>query len=195
MRPVWGDISEAEDLLRLHKLKPLTHGHSLTCALLLYNPVGKAPFLAATLKYMYKYLIMTQNLDCNAGVNYNKILSEHFIANHLQPAVVARAIATEKHLQTRQNWRLDPCIPYDKIRTSLDTMVDGSWGCLSGSASLTYMIQRYEFQGRPRVSIYLCSSNTSMNSLTKLGHQVDAELKAFSCDVTDVKKASGYSRT
>ena len=27
-----------------------------------------------------------------------------------------------------------------------------------------------------------------MNSLTKLGHQVDAELGAFSCAVTDVKK-------
>ena len=28
-----------------------------------------------------------------------------------------------------------------------------------------------------------------MNSLTKLGHQVDAELGAFSCAVTDVKKS------
>ena len=36
--------------------------------------------------------------------------------------------------------------------------------------------------------IYLYSSATSMNSLTMLGHQVDAELGAFSCAVTDVKK-------
>ena len=51
------------------------------------------------------------------------------------------------------------------------------------------LIQHYEFQGQPRVSIYLYSSYTYMNSLTKLGHQVDAELGAFSCAVTDVTKS------
>ena len=47
----------------------------------------------------------------------------------------------------------------------------------------------YEFRGQARVSIYLYSSNTSINSLTKLGHQVDAELGPFSCAVPDVKKS------
>ena len=102
---------------------------------------------------------------------------------------MALAIATKRRLQTRRSWRLDPCVHYDTIRTSLHTAVDGSWGCLSGSASLTYLIQRYTFQGEPRVSIYLYSSATAMNSLTKLGHQVDAELGAFQCAVTDVRKS------
>ena len=39
------------------------------------------------------------------------------------------------------------------------------------------------------MSIFLYSSATVMNSLIKLGHQVDAELGAFSCAVTDVKKS------
>ena len=38
-RPSWGDISQAEDPLRLHKIKPLTHHHALACAHLLYDPV------------------------------------------------------------------------------------------------------------------------------------------------------------
>ena len=108
--------------------------------------------------------------------------------NHLQPAV-ALAIATKRRIQTRRSWRLDPWIPYDKICTSLDTVVDGSWGFLSGSTSLTYLIQCYEFQGQPWVSIFLYSSATAMSSWIKLGHQVDAELGAFSCAVTDVEKS------
>ena len=74
LRPSWGDISEAEDLLRLHKLKLLTHRHALDCAHLLFDPVGTAPFLAAALNYMYRYLVMTQSLDNNTGANYNKLL-------------------------------------------------------------------------------------------------------------------------
>ena len=48
---------------------------------------------------------MTQNLDGNAGANYDKILSEYFISDHLQPGV-ALAIATKRRLQTRHNLRL-----------------------------------------------------------------------------------------
>ena len=102
---------------------------------------------------------------------------------------MALAIATKRRLQTRRSWRLDPCVPYDSIRTSLHTVVDGSWGCFSGSASLTHLIQRYTFHGEPRVSIYLYSSATAMNSLTKLGNQVDAELGAFQCGVTNLRKS------
>ena len=61
----------------------------------------------------------------------------------------------------------------------MECVVDGAWGSLSGLACLIYLIQRYTFMGTPRVSIYLYSSATSMNSLTKLGHQVDAELAVF----------------
>ena len=50
IRPSWGDIAEAEDLLRLHRERPLTHRQALVCAHLLYDPVGTAPFLTAALK-------------------------------------------------------------------------------------------------------------------------------------------------
>ena len=145
IRPSWGNLVEAEDLLRLHRARPLTHRQALACAHLLYDPVGTAPFLTAALKYMYRYLIMSQNLESGVGANYDKVLSEYFVSNHLQPAV-ALAIATKRRLQTRRSWRLDPCVPYDSIRTSLYTAVDGSWGCLSGSASLTYLIQGSQYQ-------------------------------------------------
>ena len=41
----------------------------------------------------------------------------------------------------------------------------------------------------PRVSIYLFSSATLMNSLTKLGHQVDAELAGFQIGTKETVKA------
>ena len=140
--------------------------------------MGTAPFLTAALKYMYRYLIMSQNLEAGVKATYDSQLQDYFVEHHLQP-VVALAIATKRRLQTRRSWRLDPSVPYNTIRTSLHTVVDGSWGCLSGSASLTYLIQRYTFQGQPRVSIYLYSSATAMNSLTKLGHQVDRNSELF----------------
>ena len=40
IRPSSEDISGAEDLLRLHRLKPLTHRHALSCAHLLFEPKG-----------------------------------------------------------------------------------------------------------------------------------------------------------
>ena len=42
IRPSWGQISEAEDLLRLHKVKPLTHRQALECARALFDPVQAA---------------------------------------------------------------------------------------------------------------------------------------------------------
>ena len=59
---------------------------------------------------------------------------------------------------------------------------------MSGRASLSYLIQRYKFLGQSRVSIFLYSSATAMNSLTRLSHQVDAELNSFQIAVKDVKK-------
>ena len=54
---------------------------------------------------------------------------------------------------------------------------------------LTYLIQCYTFQGQPRVSINLYSSATAINSVTKIGHQVEDELGAFSCAVTDLRNS------
>ena len=114
IRPSWGQISEAEDLLRLHKKKPLTQPQALAAAHTLFDPVQSAPFLAAALKYMYRYLIMTNSLENNTGSDYDKIMSEYFVREHLQPAV-ALAIATKRRLQQKRSWRLDPCVPYDSI--------------------------------------------------------------------------------
>ena len=44
---------------------------------------------------------MTSNLEGIVGANYDKILSEYFVREHLQPAV-ALAIATKRRLQTRR---------------------------------------------------------------------------------------------
>ena len=43
--------------------------------------------------------------------------------------------------------------------------------------------------GTPRVSVYLFSSATAMNSLTKLGHQVDAEISGFQIGTKETVKA------
>ena len=43
--------------------------------------------------------------------------------------------------------------------------------------------------GTPRVSIYLFSSATLMNSLTKLGHQVDADINGFQIGTKETVKA------
>ena len=43
--------------------------------------------------------------------------------------------------------------------------------------------------GSPRVSVYLFSSSTAMNSLTKLGHQVDAEISGFQVGTKETVKA------
>ena len=121
---------------------------------------------------MYRYLIISTSLtEDNEGnkCNFDKALTDAFVREHLKPAV-ALAINTKKRLSQRRTWRLDHCIPYRDIRITLECVVDGAWGSLSGSACLCYLIQRYTFMGSPRVLIYLFSSATSMNSLTKLSH-------------------------
>jgi hypothetical protein len=68
-------------------------------------------------------------------------------------------------------------------------LVDGCWGALLGSATIIYVVQRYLFRGTPRVSIYQYSSSTAMNSLSKLCHQVDAEMNALALGHKEAKKA------
>ena len=62
LRPSWGEISEAEDLLPLHNKKPLTQRQALAMAHTLFGPIQSAPFLSAALKFMYRYLIITTSL-------------------------------------------------------------------------------------------------------------------------------------
>ena len=104
------------------------------------------------------------------------------------------AIATKRRLGQRRCWRLPSCINYQDVRTSVECVADGAWGSLSGSACLIYLIQRYSFMGTPRVSIYLFSSATWMNSLTKLCHQVDAELDANNRDESENRKNNSSVR-
>ena len=51
-----------------------------------------------------------------------------------------------------------------------------------------YLIQRYQFKGQARTSIFLYGSATRMNSLTKLTHQVNAELSAAHLAVKETNK-------
>ena len=170
LRPYWGEMSEAEQLLPLHRKKPLTQRQALAMAHTLFDPIQSAPFLAANLKFMYRYLIISTSLaEEKEGTpcDFNKVLTDDFVRQHLQPAV-GLAIATKRRLAQRRTWRLDPCIDYTSIRTTLECSVDGAWGALSGAATCVYLVQRYNFMNTERVSIYLFSSATAMNSLTKL---------------------------
>ena len=62
LRPSWGQISEATDLLRLHKEKPFKHRQAFAAAHTLYDSVQSAPYLAAQMKFMYRFLILEETL-------------------------------------------------------------------------------------------------------------------------------------
>ena len=128
LRPYWGKISEAEDLLPLHNKKPLTQRQALAMAHTLFDPIQSAPFLSAALKFMYRFLIITTLLaEEKEGTpcNFDKALTTQFLKEHLQPAV-ALAIATKRRLAQRRSWRLDLCIPYTNMPTTLECVVDGA---------------------------------------------------------------------
>ena len=146
-------ISEATDLLRLHKLKPLKHRQALAAAHALYDPVQSAPFLAAQMKLMYRFLILQETLENKKGggsADYDAILSDDFVHNHLVHAVEG-AQQTKRRLNKSRKWRLPPCIDIETIRISLDCLCNGAWGTHSGSACICYLVQRYVFNGENRV--------------------------------------------
>ena len=191
IRPAWADLGEAEDLLPLHHKRPLTQRQALAMAHLHYDPLQCQPFLATVLKFMYRHLTISSSLteEMEGGAsNFDKVLSDDFVRNHLQPAV-SLAIATKRRLGQRRTFQLPACIDPKGVRLTVETLVDGCWGALSGSATMVFLVQRYLFMGNPRVFIYLYSSSTSMNSLSKLGHQVDAELAALALGQKETKKA------
>ena len=184
-------MAEAEDLLPLHYKKPPTQRQALAMAHLHFDPIQSQPFLSSVLKFMYRYLVISTSLademEGNA-CNFDKVLTNDFVRNHLQPAV-ALAIATKRRLSQRRSWRLPSCINYQEVRLAVECICDGAWGSLSGSACLIYLIQRYFFMGAPRVPIFLYSSATLMNSLTKLTHQLDSELSALALGTKETQKA------
>ena len=157
LRPSWADMPEAEDLMALHRKKPLTHRQALAMAHLHYDPLSGQPFLSAVLKFMYRYLVISTSLAEEMEKNtsgYDKILTEDFIRNHLKPAV-ALALETKRRLGQRRSWHLPACIDQKTTRLEITCLVDGAWGSLSGSACLIYLVQRYLFMGNPRVSTFL----------------------------------------
>jgi hypothetical protein len=172
-------MAEAEDLLPLHLTKPPTQRKVLAMVHLHLDPIQSQHFLSSVLKFMYRDRVISTSFADEMEGN---------VRNHLQPAV-ALAIATKRRLGQRQSWRLPACINYQELHLSVECAVDGAWGSLSGSACLVYLVQRYSFMGAPRVSIYLYSSSTSMNSLTKLSHQVDSELSAIALGTKERQKA------
>lgn len=191
LRPAWADMWEAEDLMALHHKKPLTHRQALAMAHLHFDPLAGQPFLSAVLKFMYRYLVISTSLAEEMEKNtssFDKVLSDNFVRNHLQPAV-ALALETKRRLGQRRSWHLPACIDQKTTRLEVTCLVDGAWGCLSGSACLVYLVQRYLYMGNPRVSTFLYSSSTAMNSLTRLGHQIDSELSAIALGTKETQKA------
>ena len=140
---------------------------------------------------MYRHLVISTSLaeEMEGGAsNFNTVLTDDFVREHLRPAV-SLAIATKRRLGQRRSFQLPACINYRDVRLTVECLVDGAWGALSGSATIVYLVQRYLFLGTPRVSIYLYSSSTAMNSVSRLCHQVDAELNALALGQKETKKA------
>ena len=156
-----------------------------------FDPIQSQPFLSAVFKFMYRYLVISSSLAEEMEKNarhFDKVLTDDFVRNHLQPAV-ALAIDTKRRLGQRRSWRLPACINYQTTRLEFTCLVDGAWGSLSGSACLLYLVQRYLYMGTPRVSIFLYSSSTTMNSLPKLLHKIDSELGAIALGTKETQKA------
>ena len=190
IQPAWADLEDAEGLLPLHHKRPLTQRQALAMAHLHFDPLQSQPFLSTVLKFMYRHLVLSNSLaeEMEGNSNFNKVLTDDFVREHLQPAV-SLAIATKRRLGQRRSWRLQPCIDQSTIRTSVECLVDGAWGSLSGSATIVYLVQRYLYMGTPRVSIYLYSASSNMNSMSRICHQVDAELNALALGQKETKKA------
>ena len=62
LRPEWARILEAEDLLRLHKQRPLKHRHALSACHSCFDPLGQAPWLSGMKKYVYRVLVVNTEL-------------------------------------------------------------------------------------------------------------------------------------
>ena len=75
-----------------------------------------------------------------------------------------------------RTWQLPLCVPRSSIKMELDTICDGSWSVLAGSASLTYLVQRYRWKDEDRVAIHLYGGQVALNPMLRPHHQLDSEL-------------------
>jgi hypothetical protein len=148
------------DFTLLAKLTPPAHMEMLTQRKDLamahhhFDPLQSQQFLSPVLKFMYRQLVLSNSLseELEGNSNFNKVLTDDIVRDHLQPAV-SLALATNRRLGQRRTWRLPPCIDQSTIRTSVECLADGAWGSLSGSTTMIYLVQRYLYLGTPRVYI------------------------------------------
>ena len=169
-RPEATMISEVDNLLKIHKVRPLRYWHALAASHGHFKPLQSSPQVQCQLKYMYRTFCTETYLDGkDGGTDYDKELSDDFVIHHLGPALKT-VLAAKQLLTTKRSWRILPCISYQDMRIKLDAISDGCWGVQAGSATIWYLIQRYIFQGEKRVHIYIFLSATSLNPLTKISH-------------------------
>ena len=176
IRPGWARIREAEDLLRLHKEKPLKHRHALAACHSCFDPLNQVPWLGALQKYVYRvYCINTELKTEGRTRDFDDILEDDYIENHLFYCVKA-TLEAKRRLSIARTWQLPLCIERSSITTELDTICDGSWSILAGSASLTYLVQRYKWKDEDQVSIHLYGGQVALNPMLKPHHQLSSEL-------------------
>ena len=129
-------------MLRLHKKKPLRHRHALAACHSCFDPLNQVPWLGALQKYVYRLLIVNTEMKTEGRTrDYDDILEDDYVENHLFH-MVAATLEAKRRLSQPRTWQLSLCIPRSSIEMELDTICDGSWSILAGSACLTYLVQR-----------------------------------------------------
>jgi hypothetical protein len=184
VRPAWARIHEAKDILRIHQIKPLRQKHALSAAHSCFDPLHSAPWVQAMLKYMYRFLI----LSSPGAAHYEMELTEQFVKQHLYYAIEG-ILKAKKLLAQRRTWRLPLAVDYTSVTIEFDCLADGCWGVLAGSGTICYLLQRYQWKDEKRTSIYLYSASVGLNPLSKVTHQVDAELQGLALAVSETRKA------
>ena len=121
---------------------------------------------------MYRMLTLDTTLDVKEnGVNYDSILSDDFVRDHIFYSVEA-VLAAKRRLAQPRTWRLPLVLSYEDVEVELDVLSDGAYGCLASGAPMVYLVQRYLWQGEQRTSIYLYAASNNLNSLMKVHHQI-----------------------
>ena len=110
------------------------------------------------------------------------------MVHHRCPAVKT-VLAAKRRFPQNRSLRLPPAVNYADVRIELEALSDGCWGVQAGSATILYPIQRYILQGEKRVHIYLFSSATGLNPVSRLTHQIDSKLGSLSLAVKETTKA------
>ena len=79
------------------------------------------------------------------GRDYDDVLEDDYVADHLYYMVAAN-LEAKKRLSQPRTWRLPLCVARDTIEVEFDTICDGAWSILAGSATLCYLVQRYRWK-------------------------------------------------